>query len=144
MDTSKRNARVRCVGGVVRDPDDRLLLIRRARPPGQGLWSLPGGRVEEGESDEEALVREVREETGLTVRVGAPVGSIERAGPASTVFDIHDYAATVAGGTLVPGDDASEARWVTAEEMPGLALTEGLAETLAGWEIHPGRRQDPR
>lgn len=143
MNTRERSPRVRCVGGVVQDRRGRLLLIRRARPPSAGSWSLPGGRVELGESDEEALIREIREETGLTVRVGALVGTVERAGPGGTVFDIHDYAATAASGTLTPGSDAGAARWVTAEDMAELPLTEGLAETLAGWGVRPGGREDP-
>lgn len=144
METSERKPGVRCVGGIVHDPDGRLLLIRRAHPPGKGLWSLPGGRVEHGESDEAALIREVREETGLTVEVNDLVGTVERAGPAGARFDIYDYAATVSAGTLRPGDDASAVRWVTSEDMAELALTEGLAETLAGWGLHPGPSPGPR
>src|SRR3954466_12295448 len=67
---------VPCVGAVVRDAAGRLLLVRRGHAPGRGLWSLPGGRVEPGESVEQAVAREVREETGLTVRAGAPVGRV--------------------------------------------------------------------
>src|SRR3954454_8406121 len=67
---------VPCVGAVVHDGDGRLLLIRRGHAPHEGLWSLPGGRVEPGESAEAAVVREVLEETGLRVRAGAPVGRV--------------------------------------------------------------------
>ena len=56
---------VRCVGAVVHDAAGRLLMVRRANEPGRGQWSLPGGRVEPGESDASALARELREETGL-------------------------------------------------------------------------------
>src|SRR2546430_16924216 len=63
-------ARVPCAGAVVKDQAGRLLLVRRGREPGRGRWSLPGGRVEPGETAAEAAVREVREETGLDVVAG--------------------------------------------------------------------------
>ena len=66
---------VPCVGAVVHDAAGRLLLVRRGRDPHRGRWSLPGGRVEAGESPEQAIEREVREETGLTVRAGPAGGS---------------------------------------------------------------------
>src|SRR4051812_36486980 len=105
--------RVRCVGAIVHDAGGRLLVIRRGHPPGEGLWSLPGGRVEPGETDAEALVRELAEETSLRVEPGRLVGSMEYVGPAGLTYDIRDYAAIVTGGTLAAGDDASDARWVT-------------------------------
>ena len=73
--------RVRCVGAIVHDAGGRLLVIRRGRPPGAGRWSLPGGRVEPGESDAEAVVRELLEETGLRVETGSLIGRVERPGP---------------------------------------------------------------
>ena len=62
------------MGAVVGDGQGRLLLIRRGHPPGEGLWSLPGGRVETGESDAAAVARELREETGLSVEIGELIG----------------------------------------------------------------------
>lgn len=138
---ANRVQRVRCVGAIVGDRAGRLLLVRRAHPPGAGLWSLPGGRAREGESDEQALVREVREETGLTVRVDSLVGTVQRAGPPGTVFDIRDYAATLAAGTLRAADDARDARWVTYEDFASLPLTEGLGEALAAWRVLPARHR---
>ncbi|SFK23641.1 NUDIX hydrolase [Amycolatopsis sacchari] len=125
---------VRCVGGILHDPDGRLLVIRRGHEPGRGLWSLPGGRVEPGESDEQAVVREMREETGLEVRPGALVGMVVRGR-----YEIYDYACEVTGGTLRPGDDADEARWVDAAAFGTLRLTEGLAEALREWDSLPRR-----
>ena len=65
-----------CVGAVVTDGRGWLLLIKRGHEPGAGLWSLPGGRIEPGETDAEALVREMREETGLTVEPGRLIGQV--------------------------------------------------------------------
>jgi 8-oxo-dGTP diphosphatase len=124
-----------CVGAIVKDERGRLLLIKRGHEPGAGLWSLPGGRIEPGETDAEALVREMREETGLTVEAGPLLGSVRRPGLNGTVIDIRDYAATITGGTLRAGDDAADARWVRPEEMSALPLTEGLAEILASWNV---------
>jgi 8-oxo-dGTP diphosphatase len=124
-----------CVGAVVTDERGRLLMIQRGHDPGAGLWSIPGGRIEPGETDEQALVRELLEETNLQVKVGRLVGSVQREGPGGTVIDIRDYAATVTGGTLRPGDDAADARWVAAAELAVLEVTEGLIEALTGWGV---------
>jgi 8-oxo-dGTP diphosphatase len=124
-----------CVGAIIRDGSERLLLIRRGHEPGAGLWSIPGGRVEPGETDAQALVRELREETGLLVAPGPLVGSVQRPAGDGRVLDIRDYAAEVIGGLLAAGDDAADARWVSAGEMELLPLTEGLAETLAAWGV---------
>jgi 8-oxo-dGTP diphosphatase len=129
------DAVVPCVGAVVKDERGRLLLIKRGHEPGAGLWSLPGGRIEAGETDAEALVREMMEETGLTVEPGPLLGRVRRPGLNRTVIDIRDYAATVTGGTLRPGDDAADARWVHPGELAALPLTEGLAEILASWNV---------
>jgi ADP-ribose pyrophosphatase YjhB (NUDIX family) len=127
--------RIPCVGGIIRDGAGRLLLIQRGHDPEAGRWSLPGGRIEPGESDAQALVREMREETGLTVEPGPLIGAVERPGPAGTVLDIRDYAATVTGGTLRAGDDAADARWVPTAEVPDWPLTTALAETLLAWGV---------
>lgn len=125
----------------MRDGGGRLLLIRRGREPGAGLWSIPGGKVEQGESDHEALTREMREETGLVVAVGDHVGMVERPAP-SGLFEIHDYRCAVTAGDLSPGDDADAARWVDLAMFTTLddrnALVAGLFETLSGWGELPG------
>ncbi|HEX4063823.1 MAG TPA: NUDIX domain-containing protein [Streptosporangiaceae bacterium] len=123
------------MGAIISGSGGRLLLIRRGHEPGLGLWSVPGGRVEPGETDEQAVIREIREETGLSVVVGRLVGSVRRPAPGGAVFDIRDYAATVTEGTLTAGDDADEARWVDQAEMAALPLTDGLAEALTEWGV---------
>ncbi|XXX79717.1 NUDIX hydrolase [Sorangium sp. So ce134] len=117
------------VGGVVIErradaPDvPRVLLIRRARPPLQGSWSLPGGRVEPGERLADAVAREIREETGLEIHVGPLVEVVEIvATPYHYV--ILDYLCEPAGGALSPGDDASEAAFVPVTDLPAYGLTD--------------------
>ena len=124
-----------CVGAVVTDGQGRLLMIKRGHEPGAGLWSIPGGRIEPGETDAEALVREMFEETGLAVEVGPLIGSVQRPGLDGAVIDIRDYAATVTGGALRPGDDAADARWVNVKDLGSLAITEGLIEALTSWGV---------
>jgi ADP-ribose pyrophosphatase YjhB (NUDIX family) len=123
---------VRCVGGLAYDDAGRLLLVRRANDPGRGRWSVPGGRVEPGEDDASALVREMAEETGLVVRPGPLVGRVRR-GP----FDILDYRCTVLGGTLRAGDDALEARWCALADLDRLLLVEGVVAALTEWRALP-------
>jgi 8-oxo-dGTP diphosphatase len=129
-----------CVGAVVKDDRGRLLLIKRGHAPGAGLWSLPGGRIEPGETDNEALVREMREETGLVIEAGQLIGTVRRPARDGAVFDIRDYTATVTGGTLRPGDDAADARWVDASELESLPSTEGLVEALISWGVLAEKR----
>lgn len=119
-----------CIGAVA-VLDDHLLLVRRGRGVAAGLWSLPGGRIEVGETLAEAVVREVMEETGLHGTCGAFIGHTELIGEGHH-FVVLDFAVTILDdGEPVGGDDAIEARWVPRAEVSDLALTEGLAEFLA-------------
>jgi 8-oxo-dGTP diphosphatase len=124
-----------CVGAVVTDGQGRLLMIKRGREPGAGLWSIPGGRIEPGETDAEALVREMLEETSLTVQVGRLLGQVRRPGLNGAVIEIRDYTVTVIGGSLRPGDDAADARWIAAGDMDSLEITDGLIEALTDWGV---------
>ncbi len=127
---------IRCVGAIVHDSNGRLLLVRRANPPGEGMWSIPGGRVEPNETDEAAVTREVSEETGLSVTVGRLVGSVERAAP-NGVFLIFDYECQVTSGVLQAGDDASDVRWVDSATLATLPTADGLLQALSEWNCLP-------
>lgn len=125
-----------CVGAVVVH-DGALLLVQRGTEPGRGQWSIPGGRVEPREPLWEAVVREVREETGIEVAVDGLAGWVERtgetgAGAEGPHFVILDFFATPleAEPDLVAGDDAADAAWVPLEDVSEADLVEGLAEFL--------------
>src|SRR3954454_14292308 len=118
---------VECAGAVVHDDEGRLLLIRRAHEPGLGQWSLPGGRIEPGESAAEAAAREVLEETGLVVRIGELLTTVDLW---NGRYRVHDFAATVEGGEMRAGDDASDVRWCSAEEVSLMELSTGLLDEL--------------
>jgi 8-oxo-dGTP diphosphatase len=119
-------------------------MILRGHEPGMGLWSIPGGRIEPGESDEQALVREVWEETGLEVTCGRLLGSAEVPGLAGSVVVIRDYEAFVAPrplgaelATATAGDDAADVRWVSDAEADAMQargeITGGLLAALRSW-----------
>ena len=102
------------VGAVVWNSQDEVLLIRRANPPRQNEWSLPGGRVEFGEPLRDALLRELREE--LDVAELMPEGGGDRH------YVLVDFTARVKSGDLEAGSDAADARWFTMGEVAGLPL----------------------
>ncbi|MBW3593982.1 MAG: NUDIX hydrolase [Actinobacteria bacterium] len=118
------------MGAVVID-DGRLLMIRRGKEPGRGLWSIPGGRVENGEYLSQALVREVKEETGLDVEVRELLGILEV--PGDPHYVILDHVATVVGGEAEPADDVDAVEWVAFEDIEKRGCTPRLLETLKAW-----------
>ncbi len=125
-----------CVGAIAVD-EGRLLLVRRGRGPAAGAWSVPGGRLEAGETLAEAVLRELAEETGLEGVCDELVGWVERMGP-DHHYVILDFAVTV----LEPrepraGDDAAEAEWVPLDEVAHRRLADGLAEFLHEHGIVP-------
>ena len=132
--------RVQAVGAVVTDDRGRLLLVLRGREPAAGLWSIPGGKVEPGEAREEAVRREVLEETGLLVEVVAPVGVVERPTADGGVFEIHDYTARLLSDAdaAVAADDADDLGWFTPADVRSLDCVPGLVEALEDWGVLGG------
>jgi mutator protein MutT len=132
MRTSDAMPRV-AVGAVVLDRatgGPRVVLIRRARAPLEGRWSLPGGRVEPGERLEEAVRREVLEETGLAVKVGRLLEVVEVI-EAGFHYVILDYLCEPTEGALRAGSDAAEAAWVSAFDLAEYAVTPAVARVVS-------------
>ena len=126
-----------CAGAVV-VCDGSILLIRRASPPGKGLWSVPGGRVLRGESLADAAGRELREETGLDGEVGEVVGWTELIGRRRH-YVVVDFWVTVATGAIpTAGTDASDAAWVAFDELEEWDLVDGLLQFLADHRVISG------
>lgn len=107
-----------------------VLLVQRGEAPEKGCWSVPGGSVEPGESLTDAAMREAFEETGLRVQIIRELWVATVPTGDGRQFEIHDFLASTTEGTLTPGDDADNARWVTADELRRLPLTTGLADYL--------------
>jgi 8-oxo-dGTP diphosphatase len=124
-----------CAVGAIVSRSGRVLLVRRAHPPSQGLWAIPGGRVELGESLQEAAEREIKEETGLTIRAGKPVYTFDvilrdEAGRVQFHYVIVDVLADYVSGSVCAADDAYEARWVAPSELKELAVNQTTLEAL--------------
>ncbi|MGW8815101.1 NUDIX domain-containing protein [Gordonia terrae] len=122
--------RVVAVGALITDEDGRILLILRRNEPSAGHWSLPGGKVEPGESLDEAVVREVEEETGLAVTVGEPAIQLEIPVGDGRVYEVHDFRAEIRSGNLRPGDDAADAAFFTPAQVRTAKVTSRLVEYL--------------
>ncbi|HVN05858.1 MAG TPA: NUDIX hydrolase [Bryobacteraceae bacterium] len=122
------------VGALIFD-GDRILLVERGKEPLKGYWSLPGGVLEAGETLEQGVVREVREETGLEVK---PVGLLEiferiirdAQGLPEYHYVLLDYICRVTGGTLAPADDASRVAWVPRHLLATYRITSGTLPVI--------------
>ena len=122
------------VGSIIIEAD-RVVLVKRAHPPIQGHWSIPGGVLEVGEMVREAAVREAREETGLIVEPGELLGVFDRIlrDPDQRVqyhYVLIDFLCLRVGGELLAASDAAEVRWFTREELPTLNLAEDTLEVI--------------
>jgi 8-oxo-dGTP diphosphatase len=113
----------------------RVLIVRRARPPAHGLYTLPGGGVELGETLEEAVIREVREETALEVKPVALAGyrqaiARDAKGSVERHFVILPFAARWIAGEVSLNEELAEAHWLFPREIAGLTTTEGLTQII--------------
>lgn len=106
-----------------------------------GRWSIPGGRVEDGEDDATATAREVLEETGLAVAVAERVGVVERDAPDGSIYVIEDYRCSLLPDTdpaqVIAGDDAVDVGWFTPDEVRALDCVPGLVDALEEWDVLP-------
>jgi ADP-ribose pyrophosphatase YjhB (NUDIX family) len=122
------------VGAIIIE-DARVVLVKRAHPPLQAEWSIPGGVLEVGELVREAAIREAREETGLTVEPGELLGVYDRVlRDAGQRVQYHyvliDFFCRRVGGELKAASDAVEVRWFTRQELPGLNLAEDTLDVI--------------
>jgi ADP-ribose pyrophosphatase YjhB (NUDIX family) len=122
------------VGAIIIE-DGRVALVKRAHPPLDGEWSIPGGVLEVGELVREAAVREAREETGLIVEPGELLGVYDRvlrdaAGGVQYHYVLIDFLCRRVAGDLAAASDAAEVRWFGREELAGLGLAEDTLEVI--------------
>ncbi len=121
------------VGAIIID-GPRVLLVKRAHPPLQAQWSIPGGVLEIGELVREAAVREAREETGLIVEPGDLLGVYDRVLRANEGVQYHyvliDFLCRPVGGVLHAADDAAEVRWFPREDLPAARLAEDTQDVI--------------
>jgi len=127
MTKTSENKRYPKVGvGVVVFQDEKVLLIKRGKPPRAGEWSLPGGKQELGETLQEAAHREVKEETGISITITGLVDVVDFIDRGEDDIRFHysliDFAAQYQGGTLAPASDAVEAKFFTLEDALALPL----------------------
>ena len=124
--------RVECAGVVCVRYDraePEALLIRRGQPPRAGEWSIPGGRIEPGEDERAAALRELREETGVEARLVDKLCTLEPTFEGRP-YRLHDWRAAWVSGDAVAGDDASDARWFGADGARGLSMWETTLEVV--------------
>ena len=122
------------VGAIIIEPP-RVLLVKRAHPPIQGQWSIPGGVLEVGELVRDAAIREAREETGLIVEPGELLGVFDRVlrdneQRVQYHYVLIDFLCRPAGGQLCAASDAEEVRWFSLEEIPALNLAQDTQEVI--------------
>ncbi|HET9304964.1 MAG TPA: NUDIX hydrolase [Candidatus Sulfotelmatobacter sp.] len=121
--------------GAIIIQNDRVVLVKRAHPPIQGQWSIPGGVLEVGELVREAAIREAREETGLSVEPADLLGVYDRIlrnqeQRVQYHYVLVDFLCRPVGGELQAASDAAEVRWFAREELPALKLAEDTQEVI--------------
>ena len=136
-DTMKREYPKQAIIGVgaIIFKEESVLLVKRNQQPGKGLWSLPGGVVEVGETLMEALKREIVEEVSITIEIGDLVRLLDRIiydqkGRVQFHYVIADYWGWVVSGQLHPGSDVSDARFVKLEEAKKMGISKEVEETI--------------
>ncbi len=120
--------------GVAVVKDGALLLIKRGRGPNAGLWAVPGGKVDYGESMPEAAIREFREETGIEAEIGDVVWVGDAIGPGDPPlwhYTLVDYRARMIGGTAAAADDAESVAWIPLDRVLDLPVTPTMPALVA-------------
>ena len=121
--------------GAIIIQNDRVVLVKRAHPPIQGQWSIPGGVLEVGELVREAAIREAREETGLIVQPADLLGVYDRIlrneeQRVQYHYVLVDFLCRPVGGELQAASDAAEVRWFTRQDLPALKLAEDTQDVI--------------
>ena len=116
------------VGAVV-FKDDKVLMVKRSNPPAKGMWAVPGGKINPGETMQQALIREIKEETGLDIEVREivyvfDVIQYDDNDHISFHYVIIDFSCELQGGKLKAGDDALEVRWVSKKDLNQMNINE--------------------
>ncbi len=126
---------VLAVSGVIVNSDGRVLIVRRVQQPGNGLWSLPGGGVELGETLHDALHREIREECGFMIEIGGLLGAFDRIFPDQNGrieyhYVILTYLCHSNSTQLEPGSEIDDFAWIAAAELANFTFTPGVEDFL--------------
>jgi 8-oxo-dGTP diphosphatase len=132
--TSTSDGQLRHGASIAVFERDAVLLVERGRPPWRGLWSLPGGSIEAGESASEAALRELKEETGIIAEIEGLLDNVELAAEddrgETVTWLLAMFYGRYAGGSIQRGGDAANVRWVALGDLEKLSLTRGTATLI--------------